>query len=47
MVDTEAPSAHIGGVAIFYRAADHFSIEALQTYRSNMVRFQLALGNKQ
>ena len=45
VVDTEAPSAHSGGVTVFYGAAEHFSIEALQTYGANVVNFQLASGN--
>ena len=47
VVAMEAPSAHSGGVAMFYRAEGHFSIEAIQTYRANIVRFQLASGNRQ
>ena len=39
---TEAPSVHSGGVTIFYRVAEHFSMEELQIYRANVVRFQLA-----
>ena len=46
VVATEAPSAHIGGVTIFYRAAEQFSVEALQTYGENVVRFQLGLDNR-
>ena len=43
MVSTEAPSAHIssGSVAIFYREAEYFSVEAPHTYRANVVSFQL------
>ena len=44
MVATKAPIAHSGGVAVFYRAAEHFSVEALQTYRENFVSYQLASG---
>ena len=39
VVATEAPSAHSGSVAIFYRAAEHFSVKALQTYGASTVRF--------
>ena len=46
VVATEAPIAHSGGVSIFYRAAEHFSVEAIQTHRANVVRFQLAPGDR-
>ena len=46
MVATEAPSAHSGSVAVFYRAAEHFSVETLQTYGANIVSFQLASGDR-
>ena len=45
VVASESPSAHSGGVAVFYRAAEHLSVEALQIYGVNVVRFQLALGS--
>ena len=47
VVTTEAPIAHSGGVAVFYRAADHLSVEALHTYGVNVVCFLLALINRQ
>ena len=47
VVATEAPKAHTSGVAVFYRAADHFYVESLQTYGANVVSFQLALGDRQ
>ena len=40
---TEAPIMHIGRISVFYRAAEHFSVEALQTYKANVFRFQMAL----
>ena len=43
---TAAPSAHSGAVAVFYRAVEHFSVEALQTYGANVVSFQLASGDR-
>ena len=46
VMNTEAPSAHSGGVAILYRAEEHFSIEALQTYGENVVSFHLASGDR-
>ena len=45
VVAIELPSAHSGGVAIFYRVVELFSVEALQTYRANVVSFKLASGN--
>ena len=47
VVATEAPSAHSGGVAMLYRAVYHCSVEALQTYRANVISFHLAAGNMQ
>ena len=41
VVATEAPSIHSGGVTVFYRVVEHFSIGALQTYGENIVSFQL------
>ena len=46
VVETEIPSVHSSGVAVFYRAAEHFSMEALHTYRANIVRFQLESGGR-
>ena len=45
VVTMEEPIMHSGGITVFYRAAEHFSIEALQTYGANVVNFQLASGN--
>ena len=45
MVATEALSAHSGGVAVFYRATEHFYVEALHNYRTNVVSFHLASGD--
>ena len=47
MVATEAPSAHSDVIAMFYRAAEHFSVEALQIYGANIIRFQLVSGDRQ
>ena len=46
MVATEAPNTHSGGVSVLYRADEHFSVEALQTYGENIVSFQMASGNR-
>ena len=45
VVATEAPSAHSGCVAVFYRAEEYLSIEVLQTYGANVVSFQMASGD--
>ena len=41
---TDALSRHRGGVAIFYRPAPHFTVEALRKFWSNVIGFQLAAG---
>ena len=41
---TDAPSRHRGGVAIFYRPAPHFAVEAVRKFRPNVISFQLATG---
>ena len=46
VVATEAPSTHSGGVDVLYRAAEHLSVEALQTYGATVVSFQLATGDR-
>ena len=43
---SEAQSAHSGGVTMSYRAAENFSVEALQIYGANIVIFQLASGGR-
>ena len=44
VVATDAPSRHRGGVAIFYRSALHFAVEAVHNFGPNVIRFQLATG---
>ena len=46
VVATEAPSAHSNGVAVFYRAAEQFYVEALQTYRADVASFQLVSDDR-
>ena len=41
---TEVPSAHCGGVAIFYREAEHFAIEELRLHGPNVIIFQMVMG---
>ena len=36
-----APSAHGGGVAIFYREAKHFDVEEIHPHGLNVTRFQI------
>ena len=47
VVASEAPSAHSGGVVVFYCVEEHFSVEALQLFGANVASFQLALGSQQ
>ena len=42
----EAPSAHRGGVAIFYHKAEQFSIEKLHLHGPNVIKFQLVTGRQ-
>ena len=44
VVATDAPSRHHGGVALFYRLAPHFAVEAVQKFGPNVIGFQLAKG---
>ena len=44
VVATDAPSQHHGGVAIFYRPAPHFAVEAVRKFGPNVIGFQLATG---
>ena len=46
VVAMEAPSGHSGGVSVFYRAEEHFSVKSIHTYGENVVNFQLASGNR-
>ena len=41
---SKAPSVLIGGVAVFFRAAEHFYVEALHLHGANVVIFQMASG---
>ena len=43
---TEAPSAHRGGVAIFYREVEHFSVEEIYLHGLNVIRFKLVTGRR-
>ena len=43
---TEAPSAHRGGVAIFYLEAEHFVIKDLCLHGPNVISFQLVTGRR-
>ena len=43
---TEAPSAHCGGVAIFYCKTEHFATKELRLYGPDVIRFQLVTGRR-
>ena len=47
IVATNAPSRHCGGVAVFYRPALNFAVEAVRQFELNFVGFQLATGEQQ
>ena len=46
VVATDAPSREHGGVAVFYRLAPHFAVEAFQQFGTNVVGFQMATGEQ-
>ena len=46
VVAPDAPSRHHGEVAVFYRLALHFAVEAVQQFGPNVVGFQLAIGGR-
>ena len=41
---TEAPIPYCDGVAVFYREAEHVTLEALRLHGPNVVSFHMALG---
>ena len=46
VVARDAPIRHHGGVAVFYRPAPHFTVEAVQLFGPNVVGFQMAMGER-
>ena len=46
VVDTDAPSRHRGGVAVFHWPEPHFAVESVQQLGTNVARFQLATGER-
>ena len=46
VVATDAPRQHRGGVAVFYLPEPHFVVEAVQQFRTNVVVFHLATGER-
>ena len=44
VVATDAPSRHRSGVAIFYRSTPHFTVEAVENFRPNVIGFKLVMG---
>ena len=47
VVAIDAPSQHCGSVAVFYRPAPYFAVEAVQKFGLNVIGFQLATGERQ
>ena len=45
-METEATSAHRGGVSIFYHKAEHFAIEELHLHGPNIISFQMVTGRQ-
>ena len=43
VVASDALSVHSGSVSVFYREAEHFTVEALRLHIANVVGFHLAL----
>ena len=46
LVEMEAPSVDSSGVAVFYMAEEHVSLEVLQTYGAKVFNFQMASGDR-
>ena len=46
VVAMDAPSRHRGGVVVFYRPELHFTVEAVQQFRPNVVCFQMEKGER-
>ena len=46
MTVTAALSTHCGGVAIFYREAEHFAIKDLRLHGPNVISFQMVTGRR-
>ena len=44
VVATDTLRRYRGGVAVFYRPAPHFAVEAVRQFRPNVVGFQLETG---
>ena len=45
-VATDAPIRHCSGVAVFYRPAPNFAVEAVQKFVPNVVGFHLVMGEQ-
>ena len=46
LVCTDAASSHQGGVALFYRELDFFSVESVQRWGPNVISFVMTTGNQ-
>ena len=44
VVATDVPSQHHSGVAIFYRPAPHFAVEAVSNFGPNVIGFHIEMG---
>ena len=44
--ETAAPSLYFGGVYVFYRKAENFTLEALHLHSPNVFSFQMELGGQ-
>ena len=44
IVDMDVLSQHHGGVEVFYHASPRFSVEEIQKFRPNVIRFQIYTG---
>ena len=46
VIALDAPNRHRGGIAIFYRSAPHFVVEAVAKIGPNVIGFQLVTGER-
>ena len=47
VVATDAPSQHLGRVAVVYRPSTHYAVEAVQQFGPNVVGLHLAMEERQ
>ena len=46
VTETAAPNLYHGGVAVFYRKEEHFTLEVILLHGQNVIRSQMATGGK-